>query len=341
MLSIRMLSGAEVASIPVEELSDVRALKQTLHLFHGLPPRFRQRLVLRGDPLDDATKLDAPLDLELVLLEYSTTKSEELILAAARASTSEVEAILQQPQHPDVVNASGSSPLIEASLHCHVEVVRLLLEAGADKDLTNNDGISALMRASLCGHVEVVRLLLEAGADKNSTCNDGLSALRLASVLGHVEVVRLLLDAGADKNSAGTPGITALVLAASAGHAEVLRLLLDAGAGKSSTCNDGRTALVLASGKGNVEALRLLLDADVGTTFPYLSVCIALMEACYQRHAATVHLLLRWLLEKATPKLLVGCVLPAATVAASAANPVVVISSGDMSATNNRHCWTL
>ena len=252
-----------------------------------------------------------------------------------------MEAILQQPQHPDVVSASGSSPLIEASLHCHVEVVRLLLEAGADKDLTNNDGISALMRASLCGHVEVVRLLLEAGADKNSTCNDGLSALRLASVLGHVEVVRLLLDAGADKNSAGTPGITALVLAASAGHAEVLRLLLDAGAGKSSTCNDGRTALVLASGKGNVEALRLLLDADVGTTFPYLSVCIALMEACYQRHAATVHLLLRWLLEKATPKLLVGCVLPAATVAASAADPVVVISSGDMSATNNRHCWTL
>ena len=48
-----MLSGAEVASIPVEELSDVRALKQTLHLFHGLPPRFRQRLVLRGDPLLD------------------------------------------------------------------------------------------------------------------------------------------------------------------------------------------------------------------------------------------------------------------------------------------------
>ena len=69
MLHIRMLSGTRVASIPVEELSDVRSLKQTLNLFHGFPPRFRQRLFLRGDPLADAAKLDSPLDLELVLLE--------------------------------------------------------------------------------------------------------------------------------------------------------------------------------------------------------------------------------------------------------------------------------
>ncbi|CAE7425705.1 ANK3, partial [Symbiodinium microadriaticum] len=82
-----MLSGTRVASIPVEELSDVR-----------------QRLFLRGDPLADAAKLDSPLDLELVLLEYFAapeTNSDELMAAAARGSPSEVEAILQKPEHPD------------------------------------------------------------------------------------------------------------------------------------------------------------------------------------------------------------------------------------------------
>ena len=82
MLRIRMLSGAEVASIPVEDLSDVRALKQTLHMFHSLPPRFRQRLVLRGDPLDDTTRLDSPLDLELVLMEYSTRTLRVLLVGS-------------------------------------------------------------------------------------------------------------------------------------------------------------------------------------------------------------------------------------------------------------------
>ena len=42
MLQIRMLSGEEVASIPVEEVSNVREVKRRLQQLHGLPPRFRQ-----------------------------------------------------------------------------------------------------------------------------------------------------------------------------------------------------------------------------------------------------------------------------------------------------------
>ena len=45
MLHVRMLSGHEVASIPVEKVSSVRGVKQRLHQLHGLPPRFRQRLL--------------------------------------------------------------------------------------------------------------------------------------------------------------------------------------------------------------------------------------------------------------------------------------------------------
>ena len=92
MLRIRMLSGEEVASIPVEESSDVKTLKQKLNWVHGLPSRFRQRLFLSGTLLDDSAKLGSPMDLELVLLTYLTaseSSSDELIVAAAKGSTCE------------------------------------------------------------------------------------------------------------------------------------------------------------------------------------------------------------------------------------------------------------
>ena len=67
MLRVRMLSGEEVASLPVAEVSNVRNLKRRLHQLHGLPPRFRQRLLLQGANLDDDDIFDSPLDLDLVL----------------------------------------------------------------------------------------------------------------------------------------------------------------------------------------------------------------------------------------------------------------------------------
>ena len=57
MLRITLLSGEEVTSLALAELSDVKALKQRLHQQHGLPPRFRQRLLHEGNTLDDAVKL--------------------------------------------------------------------------------------------------------------------------------------------------------------------------------------------------------------------------------------------------------------------------------------------
>ena len=71
MLHVRMLSGEEVASIPVDELQDVKALKRRMSQQQGFPVRFRQRLFRCGGPsdaLEDATTLDSPMDLVLVLL---------------------------------------------------------------------------------------------------------------------------------------------------------------------------------------------------------------------------------------------------------------------------------
>ena len=49
------VSGARLTtSLPLRELSDLKALKQHLNQQCGLPPRFRQRLLYEGVALDDA-----------------------------------------------------------------------------------------------------------------------------------------------------------------------------------------------------------------------------------------------------------------------------------------------
>ena len=62
MLRVTLLSGEEV-QVPVEELSDVKALKHRLYRQHGLPPPFKQRLLHEGNTLEDAVKLDSVMDL--------------------------------------------------------------------------------------------------------------------------------------------------------------------------------------------------------------------------------------------------------------------------------------
>ena len=93
MLRITLLSGEELASLPLRQLSDVKALKQRLHEQHGLPPRFRQRLLHEGKALDDAVRLDVAMDLQAVVLpfreEYGSVWSAHLLDAAANGSVTE------------------------------------------------------------------------------------------------------------------------------------------------------------------------------------------------------------------------------------------------------------
>ncbi|CAE7615646.1 CTTNBP2 [Symbiodinium sp. CCMP2592] len=236
-----MLSGEEVASFSVEELSEVKAIKQELYRNHHQPVRFRQKLFLCGnpdDPLDDSVLLDSPMELQLVLLPYSgtsETEAEALRSASACGSLCEVEAMLQLPQHPDIADRDGFTSLMKAAQNGHEEVVRLLLEAGAAQDLANNTGFTALMMASVNDHVEVVQVLLHGGSDINLANYVGFTALMLASFRGYAEVVRLLLDAGADKNLRVRNGKTALMLAFESGAVEVVRLLEAPDVDKNST----------------------------------------------------------------------------------------------------------
>ena len=84
--------------------------------------------------LEDTAELAAPMNLQLVLLPFSSTSAEavaELAMAASRGCAAEVEAILQRPEDPNVLHGA-SGPLYAACQRKHVEIVRLLLEAGTD-----------------------------------------------------------------------------------------------------------------------------------------------------------------------------------------------------------------
>ena len=76
MLHVRKLSGEEVASVPLAELCDVKSLKQRLQQ-HGLPPRFRQRLLHEGNALDDAVMLDSLMDLQVLAPTSSDASQNE------------------------------------------------------------------------------------------------------------------------------------------------------------------------------------------------------------------------------------------------------------------------
>ena len=85
MLRVTLLSGEELTYLPLTELSDVKALKQRLHQQHGLPPRFRQRLLHEGNTLDDCIQLDTAMDLQVLIVafsEVSEDQQQELFSAA-------------------------------------------------------------------------------------------------------------------------------------------------------------------------------------------------------------------------------------------------------------------
>ena len=76
-------------SVPVHEIDDVRGLKRCMNQLRGFPIGFRQRFLFRGKFLQDGVKLESPMDLDLVLLQFAEVSQEQvenLVQAAARGS---------------------------------------------------------------------------------------------------------------------------------------------------------------------------------------------------------------------------------------------------------------
>ena len=98
MLQIRRVSGEELTTALEEDsVPDVRALQRRLHQEHGLPPSFRQRLLLHGKCLEDTATLHAAMELELVVLAFISNPSldemQEFTAAAGDGDFDKVRAL--------------------------------------------------------------------------------------------------------------------------------------------------------------------------------------------------------------------------------------------------------
>ena len=94
---IRRVSGEELTITLQEDfVPDVRTLKHHLNQGHGLPPRFRQRLLFHGQCLEDTAGLHSGMELELVLLAFipnpSPDEVQEFTAAAGAGHVDKVRA---------------------------------------------------------------------------------------------------------------------------------------------------------------------------------------------------------------------------------------------------------
>ena len=238
------MSGEELATVASADVESVRSLKSHLCALYNLPTCMQQ-LVHDGFILDDAAKLHAPKDLQMVLLPVSGAKgrgfgarsreaAKGLLGAAASGDVGTTRFLLEAGVDPNWHADGCQTALISASDLGHIACVRLLLKAGACTFFCNTAGSTALDRACDRGHVEIVRALVEAGAARDSwgkVGQEAATALSHACDKGHAEIVRILFEAGVDKASLGT----ALTLACYRGHGEIARVLVDAGAQKDLT----------------------------------------------------------------------------------------------------------
>lgn len=149
-------------------------------------------------------------------------------------------------------------PLFQAVRKRDAALLDALLREGTPVNVVDASGTTPLMIAARDGDLESVRLLLAHGADVSAANRIGATALLWAA--GEPEKVRLLLAAGASPATRSALGNTPLIVAAGCPESqESLALLLAAEAAISSRNAGDETALSAAARMGNLDSVRLLL----------------------------------------------------------------------------------
>ena len=116
---------------------------------------------------------------------------------ALAAATNDIKGLAtelrKRPDHLDIPDHGGNTPLQIAALEGSVEIVRYLLNEGCLFDCKNADGDTPLIDAVENGHVEVVKLILDAGADPSHPNSKGLEPIELIYVGDSYDEIHLAL----------------------------------------------------------------------------------------------------------------------------------------------------
>lgn len=215
----------------------------------------------RYDPLEFARIQASANDREPV---YAEGKQSELITAAVRNDTKQVEALLKLGVNPNAtLDRWGDNALMHAVLHGNTDMTRLLLDAGADPDKPGR-GFTPLGMASLRGLPQIVRLLLKAGADINKKSSDTNTPVIAATLMNRMDVIRELLPYRPDLTIWNREGRVSLGIAAQQGNKDIVALLLKAGADPNVRDRNGNRPLQWSGDHHDIAAL---LVARGGVSF--------------------------------------------------------------------------
>src|SRR5262252_9710399 len=188
----------------------------------------------------------------------------------------------------DVVDASGSTPLLVAASRDDVVQVRQLLKTGANPNVRNKLDTTPLLEAAFHSNAEIIKALLDAGADPNVPGADGQTPLMLVARGTNVAAARMLLDKGASMKAAESQRQqTALMWAAANSQGPMTRLLVERGAElDAKTATDlmtplvsgepraqprspgGMTALMFASREGCLECVAAMIEKGASIDLP-------------------------------------------------------------------------
>jgi len=188
----------------------------------------------------------------------------------------------------DVVDASGSTPLLVAAGNNDAAQVRQLLKAGANPNVRNKLDTTPLLEAAFHSSLEIIEALLDAGADPNAAGADGQTPLMLVARGTNVVAAKMLLGKGANpKARESQRQQTALMWAAANSQGPMTRLLVEVGADVDArTATDlmtplvsgepraqprspgGMTALMFASREGCLDCVAAMIEKGAAVDLP-------------------------------------------------------------------------
>jgi ankyrin repeat protein len=222
-----------------------------------------KQIVSNGHPVNcrlDGVPGELVNESELCYWRPATTPLH--LAARSHAGKSIVGWLLTQGADPNVQDADGNTPLMNAVSNRQVETLRLLITK-ADPGITNLAGQTALYFG--IGEPEIVRLLLDAKAKP-----DGEAVHRAVDEFDHASLA-VLLDGNADVDVLNAHGRSPLMEMSCFWDRTILDLskpdrfrcfhmLVQRGADVRSRGRDGRTVLHWLAQAGDLNALRVVID---------------------------------------------------------------------------------
>ncbi len=195
---------------------------------------------------------------EYIPFIFSGALDYNLMIAASKGYTSEIERLINKGADVDAETNEGATPLIFAVGNNKTDAVRTLLQYNPTIDQVTRNSETPLLIAVKNGNLEISEILIRAGADIRYTDRHGATALHYASLDNYLSLADMLLYYDAPINTQSVEGITPLMAAVRAGNVDIADLLMQRGANVEIKDNEGYTPFLMASFYGDTLMMDIL-----------------------------------------------------------------------------------